>query len=388
MNEDILLENFQIYSRLSSEKGSNGMTRFFCRKCGYISSIDKHFWKCPKCGHPLDLVYDIEWSPKGRGIARYTSLLPIKPLKTLGEGSTPIVKEEFNGIRIYFKLEYLNPSGSFKDRGTVIALSYARQLGYSRVLEDTSGNTGVSIALYATAYGLKATIVMPSYAPEGKKKLIKLFNGEIVETPTRSDAAKKVIEILEEKPNYFYVAHTWSPFYIEGYKTIVYELYEDSIHVDSVIAPIGSGGLFIGLYRGFKDLVELGLIRDIPLMVGVQGVSVAPVYTSVTGKSISGDSSLADGVMVANPPRLKEIVSIIRENGCITVVDNRDIVEALKWLLSKGYIVEPTSAAALAGLWKLLNSKECSIGKKVLIPLTGSGLKMFNEIYNAILIRS
>ncbi len=388
MNEDILLEDSQIYLRLLNEKGFNEMTRFLCRKCRYTSSIDKYFWKCPKCGHPLDLVYDIEWTPKGRGVLRYTSLLPIKPLKTLGEGNTPTVGEEFNSVKIYFKLEYLNPSGSFKDRGTVIALSYARQLGYNRVLEDTSGNTGVSIALYAVAYGLKATIVMPSYAPEGKKKLIRLFNGEIIETPTRSDAAKKVIEILKEKPSYFYVAHTWSPFYVEGYKTIAYELYEDDIYVDAVIAPIGSGGLFIGLYRGFKDLMELGLIKDIPLMVGVQGVSVAPVYSAVTGKSVSGDSSLADGVMVANPPRLNEIVSIIRENGCITVVDNVDIVEALKWLLSKGYIVEPTSAIALAGLWKLLNSKECSIGGKVLIPLTGSGLKMFNEIYNAILIRS
>ncbi len=343
--------------------------------------MDMYYWKCPVCSSPIDLEYPVNWLPRGYGVARYNSLLPVYVEPVYGEGETPLVSREYNGLKVFFKLEYLNPSGSFKDRGTVVALTYAKRLGYTCVVEDTSGNTGISIALYAKALGLHPIIVVPEYIPVGKKKLLELYGAEIVYASDRSKAALKALEVLSQNPKRFYAAHTWSPFYIEGYKTIAYELYEQGFRRGMVVAPIGSGGLYLGLYRGFRDLYNLGLIEEIPFLLGVQGASVQPVYKMIYNRVVKGESYLADGLMVENPPRLEEIASIVKEYGDVVVVDNDEIVDSLKWLVRNGFIVEPTSAAILAGLKKYVSMKKIRISGEVCVLLTGSGLKMLEDIY-------
>jgi len=292
-----------------------------------------------------------------------------------------MVVRQHGGLRLWFKLEYLNPSGSFKDRGTSLAIALAYELGYQEVVEDTSGNTGISVAAYASLYGLKATVVMPSYAPQGKKVLIKAFGGRILETPTRGDAADKVLELLHED-NVFYVAHTWNPLYIEGAKTIAFEVFEEGFREGCVVAPVGSGGLFLGIARGFEELVHYGMLSSVPRMVAVQGVSVAPLYKEVYGREPPrGDSSLADGIMVPKPPRLREIADTVKKfKGCVLLVDNNDIKRGLKELLRMGFVVEPTSAAPFAALTKAVEEGCVDKGEDVLIPLTGSGLKMLDLI--------
>ena len=352
------------------------MTRevvFICPRCGFKTT--EYHWRCPKCGSPLNIQYEKTWRPRGRGLLRYSSTLPFRPKKSLGEGNTPLVVRRIRGVRVFFKLEYLNPTGSFKDRGALLSLSYARLKGYRGVVEDTSGNTGIAVTAYSKLYGMKPLIVMPEYAPRGKKLLIKALGGEIVETPTRGDAARKVLELVDEGT--FYVAHTWSPFFIIGASTIAYEAFEQGFRGRVVIAPIGSGGLFLGLYYGFRDLVSWGLIKDYPLLIGVEGISVTPIYDELYGKpSITGDSTLADGVMVPNPPRTREIVDVLRKhNGRIVLVNNNDILRALKELYRLGFIVEPTSTLPYIALWKMLEEKIIDRGEEVLIPLTGSGLK-------------
>ncbi len=354
--------------------------RWVCSKCGFREYLVKYYWRCPRCGSSLDIDYPrLVWAPHGEGMARYSRMLPIEIHESLGEGGTPLVYREYCGLKIGFKLEYLNPSGSFKDRGTVLALSLAKKLGYKRVVEDTSGNTGISIALYSRAYGLSSTIVVPKTSHSGKLSLLEMLGANIVYTRDRGEAARLVLEIVGREEDYYYVAHTWSPLYPIAYKTIAYELYEQGFREGVVVAPIGSGGLYLGLYRGFRDLYELGFIEDIPLLVGVQGASIQHIYRLVYGRVVEGDSSLADGLMVENPPRLEEIVGVVRKYGDVVVVSNEEIVDALKWLLSKGFIVEPTSATALAGLWKLLEEKKDLVRGTVYIPLTGSGLKVVKE---------
>ncbi len=344
-----------------------------CPKCGFKTT--EYHWRCPKCGSPLNILYEKTWRPRGRGLIRYSSMLPFRPKKTLGEGNTPLVVRKIRGVRVFFKLEYLNPTGSFKDRGALLSLSYARLKGYRRVVEDTSGNTGIAVTAYSKLYGMRPLIVMPEYAPHGKKLLIKALGGEIVETPTRGDAARKVLELVDK--NTFYVAHTWSPFFIIGASTIAYEVFEQGFRGGTVIAPIGSGGLFLGLYYGFKDLVSWDLIKDYPLFIGVEGVSVTPIYEELYGKpSITGDSTLADGVMVPNPPRTREIVDVLRKhNGRVVLVDNNGILRALKELYRLGFIVEPTSTLPYIALLKMLEEKIIDKGEEILVPLTGSGLK-------------
>ncbi len=359
---------------------------WFCRNCGFTQDFfKKYYFRCPKCGSPLHIRHNKSWNPRGNGLYRYSSMLPINPIMSTGEGSTPMVTREYDNLRLWFKLEYLNPSGSFKDRGSSLVISHAYRLGYKRVLEDSSGNTGLSVSLYSCIYGLSATIIVPEYAPKGKKDLIRLFGAGIVEAPTRSDAAKIALEMAKD-PNTYYVAHTWNPLYPISYKTIAYEAYEQGFRGDAIVVPIGSGGLALGLYWGFKDLYDLGLIDNIPLFIGVQGVSSKPVYEKLYGTvNVQGSSELADGILVKEPPRLEEIATIFKEtNGCIVLIDNNDIIYGLKRLIGYGFIVEPTSASVIRGIEKAFELCSLSDLKDILVPLTGSGLKMVDLLVKLI----
>ncbi|MEM4672756.1 MAG: pyridoxal-phosphate dependent enzyme [Sulfolobales archaeon] len=347
---------------------------WYCPECGFTEDIwRKYYYKCPRCGAPLDVRYDVSYETRGgRGFSRFESMLPFVPEKSRGEGSTPLVIEKEEEVSLLFKLEYLNPSGSFKDRGTALSIYYARRLGFENIVEDTSGNTGISVALYSKLYGMKSRIVMPRTAPEGKKKLVRMLGGEIIETETRSEASEKVLSFLGDS---YYVAHLWSPFYIIGASTIAYEVFEEYSAPDAIIAPVGSGGLILGIIRGFENLLREGRIRRMPRPIAVQGYSSQPLYVKIHGERVIGeDSSLADGIMVQNPPRLNEIASKIREyNGEVVLVGNSDIRAAWNLLLERGFLVEPTSATVYAAYMKIRKKLE---GLKVLLPLTGSGLKM------------
>lgn len=357
---------------------------WYCPRCGFKDDDTKYYWKCPRCNTPLEIVFEASWRPRGRGLRRYSSSLPVKPLKTLGEGGTPLVKKRLWGLKLWFKLDYLNPTGSFKDRGAAISLAYASLRGFKKVVEDTSGNTGIAITAYSRLYGLKPVIYMPRTAPRGKKILVKSLGGIVVETKDRGEAAEKVLEGLRGG-NVFYVAHTWSPLFIEGNTTIAYEVFEQGFRGSIVVSPIGSGGLLLGVYKGFKRLKEWGLWKDTMFYVGVQGYSCQPVYKAVYGREArGGDSSLADGIMVPKPPRIHEIAEVIKENGVVVLVENKEIISSLKKLYRMGFVVEPTSATVLAGLRKALDQGLIDRGDEVLLILTGSGLKTLDEVGKAI----
>ncbi|WP_440059972.1 threonine synthase [Thermogladius sp. 4427co] len=352
---------------------------WYCPRCGFREDFDKaYYWKCPRCGSPLKIVFEGRYEvSKEKGLARYKTLLPLTPLKYIGEGSTPLVKSVENGVEVWFKLEYLNPSGSFKDRGTSLALTYARKMGFKTVVDDSSGNTAISISLYSHIYGLKPIMFIPRTAPEGKKRMLRFLGAELYESVDRGAASRDVVDFVEKNPGVFYVAHTWSYFYILGAATIAYEVFEEAGVPDYVIAPIGSGGLILGLAQGFKTLLEQALTTKMPKIIGVQGYSVQPVSIALKGIETPGEASdLADGIMVPNPPRLTEIVDAIRESqGDVYLVGNSEIRSACNKLVEEGFLVEPTSAAPYAVLEKL---KQKIQGKTVLIPLTGSGLKIIH----------
>ncbi len=351
------------------------MARLMCSRCGFTVDLgERYYYKCPRCGSPLDLEYECRWEPRGKGLHRYSSMLPFKPLKSFGEGNTPLVVDKYMGYKVWFKLEYLNPSGSFKDRGSLLAVDHAYRLGFKRVVEDTSGNTGVSVALYSSLYGLESLIVMPRDAPRGKKILVKLLGGRILEVRNRGDAGRVAEEHISSDT--YYIAHTWNPLYVIGASTISFEVFEDKGVPDTIVLPVGSGGLFLGVMRGFEKLRDLGLIDDVPRPIIVEGVEVSPVYNRLHREVVEGRSNLADGIMVPNPPRLDEIIDVLEKyRGEIILVDNKDIIEAWRKILRKGYLVEPTSATPIAALEKLINNKRIERDEKILIILTGSGLK-------------
>ncbi len=356
-----------------------------CTKCGYeipISDESLLIPLCPRCSGLLEIAGEEPvWRPRGSGLARYASMLAIRPIWCRGEGQTQLVVEEYRGLHLWFKLEYSNPSGSFKDRGAALALSHASTLGARCVVEDSSGNAGLAVARAASMLGLESIVVVPRDAPLGKKRAIRLLGASLVEAETRAAAASLALELARRRKCY-YVYHLGNPFFVEGLETIAYEVYEQRGIPDAVIAPFGSGGLFLGIARGFAKLRSLGLAKKQPMMIAVQGVDVHPLYDAIYGPAaLSGSSRLADGIRVPNPPLLGQGARIVRETkGKVVLVNDEEIMRALRELIERGFVVEPTSAAVLAALGKVVDELRETGIRDILLPLTGSGLKVLDEL--------
>jgi len=325
------------------------MWRFYCPSCGIEYPENKYIPFCEKCGGGLEVGGEL---PERR--------------KILGEGGTPTVTEVYKGFEINFKLEYLNPSGSFKDRGCSYALYMAKEIGYKTSVVDSSGNTGLATALYSSRLGMESYIVVPKYASESKKSLIKKVGGILIETETREGAYEKAVELSKK---YYYVAHQTNPFFLHGMMSIGIEL-SDMAEGRDVIIPVSSGSLLLGLYRG---LMEAGS-KDFRI-IGVQAVERAPLkdYVKVFGV-VGGESSrYADALLVKNPRRLREIASVLKEvDGGIVLVGDNAILDASEELHRMGFIVEPSSSVVWAAFKFLVEKDEA---RDSILVLTGSGLK-------------
>ncbi len=354
--------------------------RLLCPYCGAEYSKSFKGYKCSRCSKPLTVEIEVPPEPlreaRGRGVWRYRRLLPdlsVNPV-SLGEGSTPIVQRSIGGVAVYYKLEYLNPTGSFKDRGSTIAVTRALELGAKHIVEDSSDNAGASIAAYGAAAGLSVRIYAPRDALKSKLALIRALGAEVVEAPSRDEAARKAVEELG--PGDYYVGHTWNPFFIEGVKTAAYEVFEEGYRVAEIVVPVASGTMLLGLYKGFRELMSAGLLDEMPRLIGVQVEGYASVYEEFTGKRVSWSrrAALADGLKLTNAPRAAEAARAVRETrGTVVVVSDEEVAAALKELYRMGFVVEPTSATVQAALRKLL--EEGCIEGPVLAVLTGSGLK-------------
>lgn len=360
--------------------------RLLCKVCNREYPLDTRYWNCPLCRRPFSIVTEHPRSnrfedlidKKETGLWRYGRLIPFSEQHfTLGEGMTPVIETKDEGL--IMKLEYFSPTGSFKDRGAVVSVNRAKRICARTIVEDSSGNAGIAASAYAAKAGIRAKIYVPKDAPLAKRVLIRAFGAEIVECTTRKEASLKAVEDLREDE--FYIGHTWDAFYIEGMKTVAFELYERGCVPDAVIVPVASGTLFLGMFKGFLELNELGFLDWVPMFYAVQGEGCAPIYEDMYGP-IEGSrrSSLADGLRIENPPRKDEIVRAIRStNGDVITVNDNEIIEALKRLYKWGILAEPTSATAYAAFKKI---KGASSKKGVLIPITGTGIKTIDKISN------
>ncbi len=340
-----------------------------CSRCGAPS--DGH-WKC-RCGGPLEVREERKFRTEElrpvHSMWRYEPYLGTERRVSLGEGGTPLVVDEY-----CYKLDYLFPTGSFKDRGTAVMMSNLLGQGITSIVEDSSGNAGASVAAYAARAGIKAEICVPHYASEGKIAQIEAFGAKIWKVKgTRDDARKKALERAEKV---YYASHQWNPHFLEGMKTVAYECAEQMKWEtpDAVILPVGSGSLYYGMYKGFNHLYESGVTSSIPHLVGVQTEACHPVYSEVHDLPRSCGKSAAEGLLVENPPRLKEIKEVIRKYGDIILVSEEEIVEGLKKSFTMGLYIEPTSAVVVAALEKL-NPPDGTV-----VILTGSGLKATDTV--------
>jgi len=370
-------------------KGVNKVIPFkiVCSNCGKETDSRQWRWR-HECGGPLDIVLELKGKKftelidvNEQNIRRYAQLLPIQKLPSVHHGWTPIVKQNIDGVEVNFKLEYLSLGGSFKDRGAYISVAKAKELGLKGIIVDSSGNAGIGFSLMGLLSGIDVYVFISKYAPVGKKKLLRLLEANVWEVDgDRMDANREAIKA--ETEGLAYVTQWWNPYFIEGVKTMAYEAYEQIGSVDYVIAPIGSGTILLGLYKGYQELVQLQALNKVPRIIGVQACGYSAICEELGARKRGiTKSELADGITEIDPPRRRQIVEAIRRtNGHCIIVDDEEIKESLVKLRKLGFIVEPTSAVPYVALMIAFKQGFFKPGDKVLLPLTGSGLKLIDEL--------
>ena len=360
-----------------------------CTRCGHGHEPTMSVLRCESCQQPLVVRYRA-----GYRAAHHWAGSPFPapfhgpPWQiSLGEGNTPIIAMRSTGEalglqRLHAKLEYMNPTGSFKDRGTAVMMSMAKELGITRVVEDSSGNAGASVAAYAARAGIQAHVFAPASAPPAKMQQIVVYGARTHPIEGPREAATAAAVAFYEAGGLVYASHNLSPFFLEGTKTFAYEVARqmEEAMPDHVVVPVGNGGLFIGAWLGFQEMLATGRLQRAPRMHAIQARAVMPVAAAFAGEPWSpepGARTVAGGIAVATPPRLQQVLDVLSSSGGRSLaVDDESIVAWQKTLaVREGIYCEPTSAAAFAGLEALVNGGHIAPDDVVLVAVTGFGLK-------------
>jgi threonine synthase len=310
------------------------------------------------------------------------------PEVSLGEGWTPLVERNWQGARVLFKLESQMPTGSFKDRGTALVVNHLIEIGVARVHEDSSGNAGASLATYAAAAGIACRIYVPAAAPRAKLVQIAAAGAELCPVPgTRQDVTDAALAEAAGGSS-FYASHNWHPHFIEGTKTLAFELWEQlGFRIpDNVLVPTGYGSNILGLDRGFAELEQRGEIATRPRLFAVQAANCAAFAAAWNAGAddfvpFAAAATLADGIATPRPVRTQAVLRALRRSkGAVVAVEENEIAPALAALGQIGLFVEPTAATAGAALTRLLRDGTIAAGETTVAVLTGSGLKAADRI--------
>ena len=339
----------------------------------------------------LDVTFEVRFCPSEidssrPGLWRYRRFLPIADdasIVTLGEGWTPLHEWAIDGTPVWLKLEQLFPSGSFKDRGATVLVSAANEAGVERVVEDSSGNAGCAIAAYCARAGIACRILVPADTTEAKLAQIRAYGAELVAVPGDRQATAQAA--WEQAQARYYASHVWNPLFLQGCKTFAYELVEqlDWRAPDVIVLPVGNGTLLLGAYLGFEDLLMARVIDAMPRLIGVQSAACAPLVAAWASDGFDvGQVSptVASGIAIAAPARQAQILQAVSQSGgCWIAVSEDEIAAALRLLAAQGLFVEPTAAATIAGLRKVLPRRE---SETVVSALTGHGLKAATKVWD------
>jgi len=359
-----------------------------CHECGNITRFKIEEWRCA-CGGAWEPAGQPNFEPDNikqndYSLWRYGQMLGIDvetPSKKMGVGWTPLVPASLFDRRIHLKLEFLSPSGSFKDRGVNAMVNQLVHMGVKTVVEDSSGNAGASLAAHAARFGIGAQIFVPSYASPAKRTQIAVYGADVVAVPGPRLAAEEAAQAAVG-PGKAYASHAYNPAYLAGQVTAAWEIWEQlgRRSPDWILCPVAQGGQFLGFWFGFTRLLNAGLTDRMPRMVAVQPAQIAPIYTAWSQNldhvpGITGaKSTIAEGTAIPKPVRGKRLLQVLREtDGLVIPVDEAAILMAQNSLAHLGFFVEPTSALVAAGFQQLLD--RISPDQTVIMPLTGSGLK-------------
>jgi len=352
--------------------------------------LGEHF-RC-SCGEPLEIVIEkktavnISWRKSGI-LESFSDLLPeLKDFNSLsmGEGLTPLTKIEHamtDGLELFIKNETINPTWSFKDRGSYLAVLDAINKGYKHIGTVSTGNMAASVAAYSMRAGQKTTILISDSIPEEKISPIAIYGPRILKVKGDYDRLYfKSLELGKKKNIYF--ANSDIPMRVEGSKTIAFEIFlqlEGRVP-DFVIVPTSSGGNVRGIEKGFRELKACGLSNSIPRMIVAQALGCCPIHQAFSSndnqiEKFAHAHTIAHAIENPFPPSGNAVLRMLKENQGITVAVNEDeILTAQRQLAKRGLFGQPASAVAFASISKL--RKEIGVKRAIVVAvLTGSGLK-------------
>lgn len=317
-------------------------------------------------------------------LKRYASRLPLTaatPALTIGEGSTPLVRSrslerEFGVGALYFKLEGCNPTGSFKDRGMVVAVAKAMEEGMTRLLCASTGNTSASASAFGAASGLETVVLIPegSVAP-GKMSQAVAYGARIVTIQGNFDDALRIARELAAYEERFALVNSVNPNRLEGQKTAAFEIVDDLGDApDYLFIPVGNAGNITAYWRGFVEYHQAGLATRRPRMMGMEAAGAAPI---VQGAPVLKPETVASAIRIGNPANWAGAVAARDESGgTVDAVTDSEILEGYGLLPSmEGIFCEPASAAGVAGLIKQARAGADFSSATVVCIITGTGLK-------------
>jgi threonine synthase len=355
--------------------------------CGEAYPIDTLEWECIRCGRQLEVEGTRAFDPAlidthVSSLWRYRPFLPLgdnSPAVTLGEGWTPMIPAR-GSTDLWYKLDFLMPTGSFKDRGSSVIVTALREMGRDRLVADSSGNAAASLAAYSARAGIGARIFVPSHASPTKLAQIRMYGAEMVHVEGPRENATRAAQDSVVTAGAYYASHHYNPFAAAGMQTTAWEIWEQLGQEPAhVILPAGHGTNFVGIYHGFQALLRKRLIKAMPRLYAAQAANVAPLAAAFQNRSsepaeVPPAQTIADGIAISRPNRGKAVLRAIRETGGAAVAVSEDeIRRARAQLALEGIYVEPTSASA-AAVYHRLQTRFLP-GESTVVILTGSGLK-------------
>lgn len=374
-----------------------------CKKEYSITAINA-FATC--CNQPLVVKYDHPAAFckedvlfREKTMWRYFEVLPVlerKNIVSLGEGMTPLLLVERIAGRYGFadllvKDESFNPTGSFKARGLSAAVSKAKELGIRKCIVPTAGNAGGALAAYCAKAGIACTVVMPRHTPAVFKQECELYGAELILVDGLiSDCAKKVAE-LKASGDYYDVSTLKEPYRLEGKKTMGYEIAEQLNWQlpDVIMYPAGGGTGLIGIWKAFKEMIDMGWIEaaHLPRMIAIQSDQCAPVvrafYNADNWKEeFMPKPSIANGLAVPYPFGMDMMQQVLQEsNGIAFAVSDAEIKEGVKeFARTEGMIIAPEAAAVWKALLHLRRMKIVNAAERIVLLNTGSGYKYLENL--------
>jgi threonine synthase len=369
-----------------------------CVGCGRDYPTSTVNARCHQCDEPLEVRFDLGSVPHnwfqtqrtGFFSRRYTPFYPYlepNPLFSLGEGQTSLLRSVFTAEKLglqelFFKNETQNPTWTFKDRGTACSVQNAFALGYRRFGTLSSGNMGASVAAYGSRADMDTFIMLKDNVPQEKIDALTIYGARAFKVyGDYGELYARLLEIGNQHQIYFSLSD--DPLRVEGYKSLAFELLEqmDGQLPDFLAVPLGSGGLCRGILKGFEELRDSGITMQLPGFIGVQAVGNSPTvdaFEKGADRIERFQNSLTLDHVLENPypPSGNQVLRKLRAtNGLLLKVDNEAILRAMRLLSQEGIFAQPASATALAGLMQAVNKKMIPAGSRVVVVVTGSGLK-------------